>query len=228
MIDDWDAYAEADGMEIYNVHATLQRKAKDKTFMLRIPKVMKETPERSFQELQELDPAILKKWDEINQKRPFAGIAGNDAHQNVSFFGYQLDPYPRAFNFVTTHVLAEELSQAAVLAAIKAGRCYVRFELELREFLTGSRLQWLGTRIEDGQPLDEPDLLPQNVPISRRWLRDGEKTHGSRGVGGPTGAKAMPYWLPETAGVYRLEFSNSESGKPILLSNHVRWSPGRP
>jgi hypothetical protein len=129
LIDDWDAYAEADGMEIYNVHATLQRKAKDKVWMLRIPKVMKENPEGSFQELQELDPAILKKFDEINQKRTFAGIAGNDAHQNVSFFGYQLDPYPRAFRFVTTHVFAEELTEKAVLDALRNARCRVVFEI---------------------------------------------------------------------------------------------------
>ena len=54
-------------------------------------------------------------------------MAGNDAHQNVSFFGLQLDPYPRAFKYVTTHVLAEDLTQEAILAAIKAGRCYVEF-----------------------------------------------------------------------------------------------------
>jgi len=61
LIDDWDAFAEADGMEIYNVHATLQRKAKDKVWMLRIPK------------------------------------------------------------FVTTHVRAEELTEQAILAAIRGG-----------------------------------------------------------------------------------------------------------
>jgi len=127
MIVDWDEYEEADGMEIYNVHATLQRKAKDKKFLLQIPKVMKERPEECFQLLQELDPAILKKWAEINNKRTFAGIAGNDSHQNVSFFGYQLDPYPRAFRFVATHVLAEELTQEAILASLKMGRCYVKF-----------------------------------------------------------------------------------------------------
>jgi hypothetical protein len=129
LITDWEEYAEADGMEIYNVHATLQRKAKDKLWMLQIPKILKEDPERSFKLLLELDPAILKKWDEINRTRRFAGIAGNDAHQNVSFFGFQLDPYPRAFRFVTTHVFAEELTQESVLAALKAGRCYVSFEI---------------------------------------------------------------------------------------------------
>src|SRR5437762_7983405 len=129
MIDDWDAIAEADGMEIYNVHATLQRKAKDKTFMLQVAKALKEDPERSFQLLMEMDPNMLARYDAINQKRQFTGIAGNDAHQNVSFFGYQLDPYPRAFRFVTTHILAEELTEKAVLEGIRQGRCRVVFEI---------------------------------------------------------------------------------------------------
>jgi len=131
-ITDWSEYDEADGMEIYNVHATLKRKSKDKLWMLQIPKIMKEDPERSFQLLQELDPAILKKWDEINEKRHFTGVAGNDAHQNVSFFGFQLDPYPRAFRFVTTHVFAEELTQSAILAALRKGDVYVAFEISGR------------------------------------------------------------------------------------------------
>jgi hypothetical protein len=127
-IDDWDAFAEADGMEIYNVHATLKRKVQDKTFMLQVAKALKEDPERSFQLLKEMDPNILARYDEINAKRHFTGIAGNDAHQNVSFFGFQLDPYPRAFRFVTTHVLAPELTQDAVLEALRKGHSYVVFE----------------------------------------------------------------------------------------------------
>jgi len=128
-IDDWDAYAEADGMEIYNVHATFKRKTKDKAFLVQMAKIVKEDPEHSFQLLQEPDPAILRKWDEINEKRPFTGIAGNDSHQNVNFFGLQLDPYPRAFKFVTTHVFAQDLTEEAILGAIKAGAVYVDFEL---------------------------------------------------------------------------------------------------
>ena len=128
-IDDWDAYEEADGMEIYNVHATLKRKFSEKGFLQQAARALKEDPEHSFQLLQELDPAVLKKWDEINGRRPFTGIAGNDSHQNVRPFGLQLDPYPRAFKFVSTHVLAEELTQEAVLGSLKAGRAYVDFEI---------------------------------------------------------------------------------------------------
>jgi predicted metal-dependent phosphoesterase TrpH len=171
LIDDWDAFAEADGMEIYNVHATLQRKAKDKIWMLRIPKVMKENPEGSFQELQELDPAILRKFDEINQKRPFAGIAGNDAHQNVSFFGYQLDPYPRAFRFVTTHVFAEELTEKAVLDAIRNARCRVIFEIsgdpgQANSVKRVEKAYLNGEYVGTGDDL-EKRIVPNQVFVSR-------------------------------------------------------------
>lgn len=132
-IDDWDAYAEADGMEIYNVHATLKRKSKDKLFLLQVAKKLKEDPEHSFQLLQDLDPAIVKRYnDEAIRRlssRSFACIAGNDAHQNVSFFGFQLDPYPRAFKFVSTHVLAPELTQASILRALREGSAYVAFDI---------------------------------------------------------------------------------------------------
>jgi hypothetical protein len=141
-VTDWSLYEDADGMEIYNVHATFTRKSKDKTFPMKVMKAIKEDPERSFHLLQELDPAVLKKWDELNQKRRFVGIAGNDSHQNMSFFGLQLDPYPRAFRFVTTHVLAEELTQEAILDGIRKGRVAVAFELHYRVTIRETGVSW--------------------------------------------------------------------------------------
>lgn len=123
-VTDWDAFAEADAIEVYNVHAAFKRRQRDPRFLSQVLKTLKEDPERGFEPLRELDPAIVAKWQEL--KKP--GLAANDAHQNVNLFGLQLDPYPRAFRFVTTHVLAEELSERAVLDAIRRGRCYVRFE----------------------------------------------------------------------------------------------------
>lgn len=127
-IKDWSEFDEADGMEIYNVHATVMKHKNDPVFAAKVVKKLKEDPEHSFQLLQEVDPAILAKWDEINMKRRFTGIAGNDSHQNVQFFGVQLDPYPRAFKFVSTHVLAEDLTQDSILAGLKQGRVYVAFD----------------------------------------------------------------------------------------------------
>ncbi len=128
-VKDWEPYLAADGMEIYNVHAAWKRKQADLGFYAQALKVLKEDPERVFSLLQEIDPAILAKWDEINRTRLFVGIAGNDAHQNVKIGAVQVDPYERAFRFVSTHVLAEELTEAAVLEALREGRCYVAFDL---------------------------------------------------------------------------------------------------
>jgi hypothetical protein len=128
-VTDWSLYEDADGMEIYNVHATFAKKAKDKTFPIQVMKAIKEDPEHSFRLLQELDFSVLKQWERMNLKKRFTGVAGNDSHQNMAFFGLQLDPYPRAFKFVTTHVQAEELTQGAILDAIRKGRAAVAFEL---------------------------------------------------------------------------------------------------
>ena len=230
---DWDEYDEADGMEIYNVHAILKKKAKDKAFLLQIPKVMKEDPERCFQLLQELDPAILKKYDEISSKRIFAGIAGNDSHQNVSFFGFQLDPYPRAFKFVTTHVLAEDLTQESILGAIKAGRCYVQFAEEDAVLEGRGTLEWIGASREVGTWFVAPGFEPSQRfgPLTARLLKDGGPvspgdTRVTR-VNSPKKTLCITEWSIKDPGTFRVEVLR-ESGAPVLLTNPVRFAPRRP
>ena len=89
--------------------------------------LFKEDPDRAFRLLQEVDPEILGRWEETRRKRPYAGIAGNDAHQNVRILGVQFDPYARSFGLVATHILAEELGEDAILDALRKGRTYVEF-----------------------------------------------------------------------------------------------------
>ncbi len=127
-VKDWEPYLAADGMEIFNVHAAFKKLRADPPRLAAALKAVKEDPDRSFLSLQELDPAVIAKWDEINRTRRFVGVAGNDAHQNVNVLGLQLDPYPRVFKFVSTHVMAEELTESSVLEALRAGRCFVAFE----------------------------------------------------------------------------------------------------
>ena len=224
---EWDEFEEADGMEIYNVHAILKKKAKDKAFLLQIPKVMKESPEKCFQLLQEVDPAILKKYDEISRKRAFAGIAGNDAHQNVSFFGFQLDPYPRAFKYVTTHVLAEELTQESILAALKAGRCYVQFTEEDAVLEGRGTLEWIGAPVAPGTWLAKPDITPKGNfgPLMTRILKDGEpfsppNTKSTR-VRMTNREFSLEQWQIQEPGTYRVEVLR-QSGGPVLLTNPFR------
>jgi hypothetical protein len=127
-VKDWAPYLEADGMEVYNVHAAFTSLRKDPRKLAAALRAVKEDPENSFAHLQELDPAVIARWEEIGRTRRFVGIAGNDSHQNVNLLGLQLDPYPRAFKFVSTHVLAEALTEEAVLRALREGRCHVAFD----------------------------------------------------------------------------------------------------
>lgn len=155
---DWSEFDEADGMEIYNVHAAVLKHKNDPVFAAKAIRKLKEDPEHAFELLQVLDPAILAKWDEINSKRRFTGIAGNDSHQNVNFLGLQLDPYARAFKFVSTHVWAEELTQEAVLAALRQGRCFVAFD-------SFAPIKFLG---EGGERMLVKDGPGPGVPSERR------------------------------------------------------------
>lgn len=186
LIKDWDEYAEADGMEIFNVHATFARKLKDKSFLLQMAKMMKEDPEHSFQLLQELDPAVVQKFDERASLRngAFTAIAGNDAHQNVKPFGLQLDPYPRAFKFVTTHVLAPELTEEEVLKALKTQRAYVAFE------------------ISRPVQLDERGRTTDTEGVSSRIAVMGEKPIESEGAGRfeTRIPQRQEWWLPRDGG----------------------------
>ena len=164
-IDDWDAYAEADGMEIFNVHATFKRKSKDKGFMIQVAKAVKEDPEHSFQLLQDLDPVILKKYDELSSSRDrFAAIAGNDAHQNVNIFGLQIDPYPRAFRFVSTHVRAQELTQESILNALRQAQSYVAFDI-VREISLGPEF----VPPDDLVRKSPQEKVPLNSPHRIEW-----------------------------------------------------------
>jgi hypothetical protein len=72
----------------------------------------------------------LERWDELCRTRPVVAIGGIDAHQ----FGKRVGPvvplrvmaYHRSFRHIRTHVLCEEPPGAeGVLAALRAGRCYI-------------------------------------------------------------------------------------------------------
>lgn len=125
---DWTPYREADGMEIFNLHAAFKARLKGEPgFLARVMQAVKQDPDGAFRLLQELDPVLLERWGATRRARPFAGVAGNDAHQNTGFLGVTLDPYPRVFRFVRTVVRAEALTEEAVLQALREGRSAVEF-----------------------------------------------------------------------------------------------------
>jgi acetyl esterase/lipase len=128
-----------DGMEIYNRHADAEDDA-DLVAWLRQtlpdPERFKEFaalaaryPDEVFGSGCDYWPEIFARWDRILTRRPFPGLAATDAHQNqvATSRGVRLvlDPYPVAFRNAVTYILARELTHAAILASLKAGRAYV-------------------------------------------------------------------------------------------------------
>lgn len=90
-------------------------------------------PKSVYEALTEVIPENLERWQKLSEKegRPIPIFAGPDAHQNIRFFGQQLDPYPFMLSLVSTHIWVEagkELNQASVLGALKSGRSYVCFD----------------------------------------------------------------------------------------------------
>ncbi len=211
-VKDWEPYLGADGMEVYNVHAALKGKQKEPGFIPAALKRLREAPDRVFDLLRDLDPAVIAKWDEINRTRPFTGIAGNDSHQNVNFMGVQLDPYERAFRFVSTHVLAEELTEAAVLRALREGRAYVRFDSACPD---GVRAVF--SKDADGASVDfESPALPEYHDF--QLFRDGQILPKLPHDG-------LRYVIAQP-GVYRATYGLPGSGSaPLYLSNPFRYRP---
>ncbi len=72
----------------------------------------------------------LERWESLLAAgRPVVGFSGADAHQNVSLLGWQLDPYAPLFRAVQTVCPGDLPEPEALWAALRAGRCWIRYEI---------------------------------------------------------------------------------------------------
>ena len=176
---DWDR-PELSGMEIHNLHSDFKRAygSVAEAVRARLPDLLLSHgrfPEHVARLAFARPEEFLRRWDELNRVRPIAGVAGNDAHQNVGFravvtergrlrledpsprrlaefgvpdwlrpalsavagplepgrrlFTVQFDPYDLSLRYVNTHVLARRLDEAEIVAAVRAGRAFVAYDL---------------------------------------------------------------------------------------------------
>lgn len=123
------------GMEICNRHTDaildrgpmeyLARTTNDPAAWTRLIESFAAYPDEFFAAGCDYRPAIMAKWDAETQQRRFPGIGANDAHRNVTVRGVTFDPYEVSFRNLSTHILARELTEAEVRAALREGHCYV-------------------------------------------------------------------------------------------------------
>lgn len=135
-------------------------------------------------------------------------------------FEFQLAEYDRMARLVTTHVLAEALTEASILEALRSGRAFVAFDLiaDSSGFQWTAKdsqtTAWMGGALPHSTGLSLHAISP--LPCRFRVIRDGEIFHEATGRrldlkgGGP--------------GSYRVEAELDVAGewKPWLYSNPIR------
>ena len=124
----WHAWkADFDGLEVQNNASDLTR-LYGPLLPLRLVRLALD-PEGELRELWRRPDRELAKWDELLAAgRRVPGFAGADAHQNVSFFGWQLDPYTRMFAGPRMVCPDAPLEPAAVWQLLRSGACSIRWE----------------------------------------------------------------------------------------------------
>jgi hypothetical protein len=111
----------------------------------------------------------LAKWDELLAAgRRVAGFAGADAHQNVSVFGMQLDPYTQMFRGPRMVCPDAKLEPAEIWRLLRSGACAIRNEYYAPRAAESQRVVFPSGRVElqldagarvlelDNPPFDPP------------------------------------------------------------------------
>jgi hypothetical protein len=169
------------------------------------------------------DPEVFARWDAANERAMVPAFGGNDAHANIRVlgpFGWVLGNYTELFRVVSTHVLAKRLDEASLVAAMRAGRTYVSYDI----WRDGSGFAFWAvdeaTAHEMGATVPVGARLHVRAPSRGeiRMLRGGEVVETHLGT-------TLEY-VTSVAGVYRVEVRLD--GDPWIVSSGIRVrGPGK-
>ncbi len=165
---DWDAAF--DGLEVHNNSEAFR------ALGLRLPlAVLRSLADRegALRSMLVRPARALERWEQLLAARRVIGFSGSDAHQNVSLAGIQLDPYAAMFGAVQTVCPDTPLEERALWAALRAGRCFIRYAIHARAgertlpvaFPSGRRELWIdhGRAVleihQPPAPADAPAIL---------------------------------------------------------------------
>jgi len=224
----------ADGMEIYDIADTIRERLVDlPRYLLATPFLKGEFETELFLPIAERSNWPLVQWDRLTQTRRFVGLAGNDAHQNLSFLGRQFDPYALVFRSLNTHILvplatkenrflATPSPSEKLVTALRAGRCFASFNLlaDAAGFRYTAHAGEKGAVVAvmgDETSLQEGLLLVAQSPIPGviELLRNGIPIRRQEG-------RELRYRV-DRAGVYRVEVSLwvVDRWRPWIFANPI-------
>jgi hypothetical protein len=133
--------------------------------------------------------------------RPLARLLFGPPKPGRKLFSVQLDPYERSARFVNTHVLAAELTEPAILEALRTGRVFIGFDM----LADSSGFRWFAagdagrTMLGESGPFTPDTRLHAASPLPCRFtiLKDGQAVYQQEG-------RAVE-WRPDGPGKYRVE-----------------------
>jgi hypothetical protein len=178
--------------------------------------------------LQATENGMLEVWDVLGKKisevrassvPPFLfGVSQFTPGQKV--MELRLDPYPISYGYVSTHILAETLTEPALFRALEHGRCYVAFDWLADptgfafEATSGRDTLTMGDTLKRGD--DRRLIVRSSLPASLRLLRGGHE------VARETGTRLE--YAPKEPGVYRAEVWVTVAGdeRPWIYANPIR------
>ncbi|MBI4532020.1 MAG: PHP domain-containing protein [Candidatus Latescibacteria bacterium] len=168
------------------------------------------------------NPALLKHWDRLCRESPVVGIGGVDVHaRGLDPYGkVVVFPYTDLFCTIRTHILLTapfsghfSTDADAVLGALRAGRCFIGYDLLADT--TGFRFHLVDAQAMMGDTILWTPNLTAEVCAPRSGivtiLRDGVPLREIRGTG-----ETFPL---DTPGVYRAEVRLHE--RPWIYSNPI-------
>lgn len=223
------------GVEVYNVFSNTRR-ANPIVAFFDVLWSHRAYPDLLFGLYFERPNESLKLWDQALTRTRLTALGGNDAHSNIglslrdssgkTLAGIQLDPYETSFRLVRLHVItndAKVLLPEHLLDAIKAGHCFIGFDLfgDTSGFTFEAKTP-TETKIQgDEIPLQSDTRMVVHTPVASRILlfKDGSVILNESGVT----TKEIPV---TERGVYRVEVYLPEveriiGEKPWIISNPI-------
>ncbi len=173
--------------------------------------------------IEDTSPETLKTLRLNPVTRCLARLCFGPLEPGRQLFHVQLDPYERMVRYVATHLLAQDLSEPALLEALRVGRAFVSFDLiadatGFRWFAeTRAGRSVMGESCEFSPDLTLRALSPQHCRFT--ILRDGETVHQTVG--------RDLTWSPPVPGNFRVEAELHVAGAwvPWVYANPVRLHP---
>jgi hypothetical protein len=224
-----------DGVEVYNVYTNARRISPVVAFF-DVLWSKRSYPDLIFALYLERPQENLKLWDQALTRSRSTAVAGNDAHANIGLSlhdssgkrlaAIQLDPYEVSFRLVRMHVLIDRnkpLDQANLLAALRAGHCFISFD-----FLGDPSGFSFTAQSQDERKIQGDEItlradtrLNIRTPVSSRIVvfKDGNVISDETGISG----KGLPV---TERGIYRVEVYLPQLGKlvadkPWIISNPI-------